>query len=306
MQTRKNTWLASYILLGVIWGSSFLFIHEGLAMLPPIGLVFWRLFSGAIVLAVIVKVRGIKVTRNPRHWLLIGFGGLFMNSIPFTLFAFGQQHVTSILASIINATTPIMTLLALLTLFRSEKLRPNVIWGLLFGAVGVMVVLAVWQGFGDNDPIAVLCLLAATLCYGIGGPFIVRFVSPLKLPNEQTAFVQMTVAAIAVLPFYLSGPLMTAPATWAPVASVLALGALGSGFAYVLFYRVINQAGSAIANSVTYITPLVAVLLGVLVLGEPVYWYEPAGAVVVVVGALISQGRLPAIAAWFRSIGSKR
>ena len=306
MQTRKNTWLASYILLGVIWGSSFLFIHEGLAMLPPIGLVFWRLFSGAIVLAVIVKVRGIKVTRNPRHWLLIGFGGLFMNSIPFTLFAFGQQHVTSILASIINATTPIMTLLALLTLFRSEKLRPNVIWGLLFGAVGVMVVLAVWQGFGDNDPIAVLCLLAATLCYGIGGPFIVRFVSPLKLPNEQTAFVQMTVAAIAVLPFYLSGPLMTAPATWAPVASVLALGALGSGFAYVLFYRVINQAGSAIANSVTYITPLVAVLLGVLLLGEPVYWYEPAGAVVVVVGALISQGRLPAIAAWFRSIGSKR
>ena len=306
MQTRKNTWLASYILLGVIWGSSFLFIHEGLAMLPPIGLVFWRLFSGAIVLAVIVKVRGIKVTRNPRHWLLIGFGGLFMNSIPFTLFAFGQQHVTSILASIINATTPIMTLLALLTLFRSEKLRPNVIWGLLFGAVGVMVVLAVWQGFGDNDPIAVLCLLAATLCYGIGGPFIVRFVSPLKLPNEQTAFVQMTVAAIAVLPFYLSGPLMTAPATWAPVASVLALGALGSGFAYVLFYRVINQAGSAIANSVTYITPLVAVLLGVLLLGEPVYWYEPVGAVVVVVGALISQGRLPAIAAWFRSIGSKR
>ena len=306
MQTRKNTWLASYILLGVIWGSSFLFIHEGLAMLPPIGLVFWRLFSGAIVLAVIVKVRGIKVTRNPRHWLLIGFGGLFMNSIPFTLFAFGQQHVTSILASIINATTPIMTLLALLTLFRSEKLRPNVIWGLLFGAVGVMVVLAVWQGFGDNDPIAVLCLLAATLCYGIGGPFIVRFVSPLKLPNEQTAFVQMTVAAIAVLPFYLSGPLMTAPATWAPVASVLALGALGSGFAYVLFYSVINQAGSAIANSVTYITPLVAVLLGVLLLGEPVYWYEPVGAVVVVVGALISQGRLPAIAAWFRSIGSKR
>ncbi len=306
MQTRKNTWLASYILLGVIWGSSFLFIHEGLAMLPPIGLVFWRLFSGAIVLAVIVKVRGIKVTRNPRHWLLIGFGGLFMNSIPFTLFAFGQQHVTSILASIINATTPIMTLLALLTLFRSEKLRPNVIWGLLVGAAGVMVVLAVWQGFGDNDPIAVLCLLTATLCYGIGGPFIVRFVSPLKLPNEQTAFVQMTVAAIAVLPFYLSGPLMTAPATWAPVASVLALGALGSGFAYVLFYSVINQAGSAIANSVTYITPLVAVLLGVLLLGEPVYWYEPVGAVVVVVGALISQGRLPAIAAWFRSIGSKR
>jgi len=306
MQPRKSGWLASYLLLGVLWGSSFLFIHEGLTILPPIGVVFWRLLAGAIVLAVIVRVRGIKITRNPRHWLLIGFGGLFMNSIPFTLFAYGQQHVTSILASIINATTPIMTLLALLTLFRSEKLRPHVIWGLLVGAAGVMVVLAVWQGFGENDPVAVLCLLGATVCYGIGGPFIVRYVSPLKLPNEQTAFVQMSIAAIAVAPFYLSGPLMTAPPSLAPVASVLALGALGSGFAYVLFYSVINQAGSAIANSVTYITPLVAVLLGVLLLGEPVYWYEPVGAAVVVLGALISQGRAPAIVSWFKSIGSKR
>jgi len=306
MQPRKSGWLASYLLLGVLWGSSFLFIHEGLTILPPIGVVFWRLLAGAIVLAVIVRVRGIKITRNPRHWLLIGFGGLFMNSIPFTLFAYGQQHVTSILASIINATTPIMTLLALLTLFRSEKLRPHVIWGLLVGAGGVMVVLAVWQGFGENDPIAILCLLGATVCYGIGGPFIVRYVSPLKLPNEQTAFVQMAVAAIAVAPFYLSGPLMTAPLSWAPVASVLALGAIGSGFAYVLFYSVINQAGSAIANSVTYITPLVAVLLGVLLLGEPVYWYEPVGAAVVVLGALISQGRWPAMVAWFKSVGSKR
>ena len=305
MRARKNTWLATYILLGILWGSSFLFIHEGLTILTPIGVVFWRLLSGAIVLAVIVWVRGLKITRNPRHWLLIGFGGLFMNSIPFTLFAYGQQHVTSILASIINATTPIMTLLALLTLFRSEKLSPHVIWGLLVGASGVMVVLAVWQGFGDNDPIAILCLLGAPFCYGIGGPFIVRYVSPLKLPNEQVAFVQMTIAAIAVTPFYLSGPLMTAPLSWAPVASVLALGAIGSGFAYVLFYRVINQAGSAIANSVTYITPLVAVLLGVLLLGEPVYWYEPVGAVVVVLGALISQGRMPAIVAWFKAIGSK-
>ena len=305
MQRSKSNWVAQYILLGVIWGSSFLFIHESLSILPPVGVVFWRLLLGALALVVIVKVRGIKITRNPRHWLLIGFGGLFMNSIPFTLFAFGQQHVTSILASIINATTPIMTLLALLTVFRSEKLRPNVIWGLLVGAAGVMVVLAVWQGFGDNDPIAVLCLLGATVCYGIGGPFIVRFVSPLKLPNEQTAFVQMTIAAIAVLPFYLSGPITTGELSWAPVASVLALGALGSGFAYVLFYSVINQAGSAIANSVTYITPLVAVLLGVVLLGEPVYWYEPVGAVVVVLGALISQGRLPAIVAWFRAIGSK-
>jgi drug/metabolite transporter (DMT)-like permease len=215
-----------------------------------------------------------------------------MNAIPFALFSFAQQHVTSILAAIINATTPIMTLLSLLTLFRSEKVKPHVIWGLLVGGVGVMIVLAVWQGFGLNDPVAVLALLAATVCYGIGGPFIVRFVTPLKIPNEMTAFIQIGLAGLAVLPFYLAGPIFTATPTPLALGSVLALGAIGSGFAYVLYYRVIAQAGSAIANSVTYITPLVAAVLGVLLIGEPLHWYEPVGAVIVVLGALISQNRL--------------
>ncbi len=291
----KRGWLFNYLLLGLIWGSSFLLIHESLAVLSPIGVVFWRLFSGALVLLVVVRVRGISFKLSPKQWLLIGAGGLFMNSIPFTLFAYAQQHVTSILASIINATTPIMTLLALLTLFRSEKIRPNVIWGLLVGAVGVMIVLAVWQGFGENDPLAVLAMLAATVCYGIGGPFIVRFVSPMKIASEMTAFVQIGLASIAVLPFYFAGPLLTAAPTLTALASVLALGAIGSGYAYVLYYRVIAEAGSAIANSVTYITPLVAAVLGVVIIAEPLHWYEPIGAAVVVLSALISQNRLAGI-----------
>ena len=103
-----------------------------------------------------------------------------MNTLPFLLYAFAQEHATSVLASIINGATPIATLLALLTIFRSEKVRPEVITGLLIGLGGILVVFAVWNGFGTNDPVAVLAMIGAITCYGIGGPYIRRFVSKLQ------------------------------------------------------------------------------------------------------------------------------
>ncbi len=291
-QAKSTSWVFIYVVLGIIWGSSFLFTHVALEMLPPVGVVFWRLLLGAAALAVVIAIRKSKPTTNWRHWLLMAGGGAFMNALPFTLFAYAQQHVTSILASIINGATPIMTLLALLTIFRGEKLKLNVILGLLIGMGGVMIVLAVWQGFGENDPTAVLAMIAAVSCYGIGGPFIVRFLTPLKLPNEVMSIGQVGSASLIVLPFYLAGPALIGEVTLAGVASVVTLGAVGSGIAYILYYRIIKQVGSAIANSVTYMTPLVATVLGMILLGEQLHWYEPVGAVVVILGALISQGRL--------------
>jgi drug/metabolite transporter (DMT)-like permease len=291
-QQRASAWLASYLVLGVIWGSSFLFTHVALQAFAPVSVVFWRLFLGGATLAIVIAVRKIALPKNYKVWLLMAGGGAFMNALPFVLFAYAQQHVTSILASIINGATPIMTLLALLTIFRSEKLKLNVIIGLLIGMVGVMVVLAVWQGFGENDPLAVLAMIGAITCYGIGGPFIVRFLTPLKIPNEVMSLGQVGAASIIVLPFYLMAPLPTGQVTASVVFCLVTLGAVGSGLAYILYYRIIKQVGSAIANSVTYLTPLVATILGFLLLGENLHWYEPVGAVIVVLGALISQGRL--------------
>ena len=287
-----GSWIVSFIILGIIWGSSFLFTHVALSILEPAGVVFWRLFLGALALGVVILIRKVSVTKNWRHWLLMAGGGAFMNAVPFMLFAYAQQHVTSILASIINGATPIMTLLALLTIFRGEKLKLHVILGLLIGMCGVLIVLAVWQGFGENDPTAVLAMIGAVTCYGVGGPFIVRFLTPLKLPNEVMSIGQVGAASLIVLPFYLAGPLISGTPTFNSVGSVILLGAVGSGLAYILYYQIIKQVGSAIANSVTYVTPLVATILGVILLGEGLHWYEPVGAVVVVFGALMSQGRL--------------
>ena len=216
-----------------------------------------------------------------------------MNGIPWMLFGYAQSHVTSILASIINGATPIMTLIALMTIFRSEKVKLHVIIGILIGAVGLMIALAAWQGFGENDPLSIAALGGAIACYGIGGPYIRKYVTPLGVPNTVTSLVQLGVSTVFVLPFYLfTGPLFVGEVTTSIALAMFALGAVGSGIAYVFYYRVIAEAGSAIANTVTYITPLVAVFLGVLVLGEPLYWYEPVGAVVVILGAAISQGYL--------------
>jgi drug/metabolite transporter (DMT)-like permease len=287
----NRLWLALYLSLGVIWGSSFFLIHEVLRAVGPIGMAFWRCFLGALTMLVIVLISRTKANLDLKSILLIGGGGMFMNGIPWMLFGYAQSHVTSILASIINGATPIMTLIALMTIFRSEKTKVHVVVGILIGAVGLMIALAAWQGFGENDPLSIVALVGAIVCYGIGGPYIRRFVTPLGVPNTVTSFVQLGVSTVFVLPFYLfTGPLFVGEVTPSIALAMFTLGALGSGIAYVFYYRVIADAGSAIANTVTYITPLVAVFLGVLVLGETLYWYEPVGAVVVILGAAISQG----------------
>lgn len=226
-------------------------------------------------------------------WKKLTIAGMFMSSIPFTLFAYAQTYVSSALASIINAVTPMATVIVMLIAFRSEKLKPHVIVGLLVGLVGVLIVLGVWQGFGDNEPLAIVALLLAVTCYGIGTPYVRNYVAPLKLSTEVSVFGQIGTAAVTLFPIYLiSGQYFTSTPSLQAILSVVAIGALGSGVAYLLFYRVLDVVGSAIASSVTYITPMIAVILGVLILNEELHWYEPVGGVIVILGAAISQGSI--------------
>lgn len=292
-QSRRSDWLFSFVILGVIWGSSFLFIKLSLEFLTPAGVAFWRTALGALLLAVFVLVRRIKMPSTLKQWVLIWISGLFMSAIPAVLFSIAQQHVTSSLASIMNAATPIFTVVVILIAFREEKPKPNVLVGLIIGLIGVATVLAIWQGFGENDPISVLMLVGAVTCYGIGTPFIRKFVTPFGLPLHSAVLVQVGTSALSLLPYYLlTGPLTTAPITFVPAAAIAALGLFGTGYAYVLFYSLIDKAGSAIAASVTYITPLVGVLIGVILLGEKLSWHEPIGGIIVLLGAAIAQNRI--------------
>ena len=288
----KGSWLPAYIALGFVWGCSFLFIKQGLTFLTPFGVAFGRCALGALTLTIYLKVKKFGLPTDPRIWLKLWIVSLLLNSIPGVLFAQAQTEVTSILAGIINATTPLMTLLAMLIVFRDEKISRNQIFGLLIGALGIATVFGIWNGVGNNPIWAITMLLAAVMCYGISFPYSKRYVIPLQLPSEVLAATQLIMGTATLLPFYLMDGIASDEYGVMPLLSMLALGVFGSGFAYIWNFHVIKGAGSAVASTVTYITPLVAVVMGLLFLNEPLTWNEPIGGVIVLLGAAISQNRL--------------
>jgi drug/metabolite transporter (DMT)-like permease len=288
----NGSWLPAYIALGLVWGCSFLFIKQGLTFLTPFGVAFGRCALGALTLTIYLKVRKLNLPTDPKVWFKLWIVSLLLNSIPGVLFAQAQTEVTSILAGIINATTPLMTLLVMLLVFREEKIDSNQIFGLVIGALGIATVFGVWNGFGSNPVWAIVMLLAAVLCYGISFPYSKRYVIPLQMPTEVLAATQLLMATLTLIPFYLVDGIAEDSYGVIPLLSMLALGIFGSGFAYIWNFHVIKEASSAIASTVTYITPLVAVVMGLLFLNEPLTWNEPMGGLIVLLGAAISQNRL--------------
>ena len=287
----RKSWLPAYIALGFIWGCSFIFIELGLEFLTPFGVAFVRCALGAITLLIFAKIRKIKLPSEKSTWRKLWIIALLLNVVPGILFAFAQQYVTSVLAGIMNATTPLMTLIFILILFREEKLKSEQIIGLVIGAFGVMVVLGVWKGVGDNQAVGVIAILFAVACYGYSFPYTTKRILPLGLKPEAAAPSQLCMAAITLLPLFLFDGYSGDSYEVNSLLAMLALGVLGSGFAYIWNFSIIAAAGSSIASSVTYVTPVVAVFVGWLFLAEPVTWHEPIGAIFVILGAAITQGR---------------
>lgn len=289
---KERTWLAPYIALGTVWGCSFIFIKLGLEFLTPVGVAFGRTFLGALALLIISLIRKISLPKERRVWAHLWVVSVLLNVVPGVLFAVAETKVTSILAGIINAVTPLMTLLVMMTLFREEKPRKFQVTGLLIGFAGVLTVLGAWRGLGANPIPSILALLAAVTCYGFSFPYSRKYVLPHKLRPEALATTQVSLAAVTLFPFFLIDGVARYQFRIGPVAAMLALGILGTGYAYIWNFQILAAAGSAIASSVTYVTPVVAVIVGVLFLSEPVTWNEPIGGAIVLLGAAISQGRI--------------
>ncbi len=287
----RKSWLPAYLALGLVWGCSFIFIKLGLEFLTPFGVAFVRCALGAITLLIVVRLMKIDLPKEKSTWYKLWIVAMLLNVVPGILFAYAELHVTSVLAGIINATTPLATLIVMLIAFREEKLKAEQIYGLIIGGIGVMVVFGIWQGIGDNQLTGVIALLIAVTCYGTSFPYLKRNIIPLGLKPEAAATTQLIMAAITLLPFYLYDGISEDNYRPANVFAMLALGILGSGFAYIWNFSIIAAAGSSIASSVTYLTPIVAVFVGWLFLGEVIVWHEPVGALLVILGAAVSQGR---------------
>jgi drug/metabolite transporter (DMT)-like permease len=294
---KDSSWLPIYLALGFVWGCSFIFIKLGLEFLTPFGVAFGRCALGALTLLAWAKYKGIALPKSKRVLFHLWVVSLLLNVIPGVFFALAQTEVTSVLAGIINAVTPLMTLIAIMVVTRDEKPKLYQVVGILIGFTGVLTVLGAWKGLGDNPLWAILILLAAVTCYGFSFPYSRRFVLPHKLAPESIAAGQVTLGALTLLPFFIYNGVEKYEYQVAPVLAMLALGVFGSGFAYIWNFKVMALAGSAIASSVTYLTPVVAVIVGVIFLQESIYWYEPVGALIVLLGAAIGQNRIKLSAA---------
>ncbi|MFN8622493.1 MAG: DMT family transporter [Chloroflexota bacterium] len=287
-------WPLAFALLGLIWGCSFLFIKVAVGSLSAVQVGFGRLAIGAVTLLVIAALSRTRLPRDPRIWAHLAVTGLLFCSLPGVLFAFGEQHVSSILAGIINGATPLMTLLLVLVAFPEEHPTRERMAGLGVGFAGVLVVLGVWNGFAGSELEGVIACIAAIGCYGLAYPWTRRYLAGSGEPPVAIATGQVLTGALFLAPLFLVDLVANgAPApTKDALLALIALGMLSSGIAYVLAARLIIVAGSTVASTVTYVTPVVAVVMGILVLGEPIEWYEPVGAAIVLAGVAIAQGRI--------------
>ena len=288
----SSSWLPAYLILGFVWGCSFIFIKLGLEFLTPFGVAFVRCALGALTLLLIAKWRGYSLPKDPIVRFHLWVVAVLLNVIPGIFYAWAETVVTSVLAGIINAVTPLMTLLAIMAVNRQEKPKAFQIIGLFIGFLGVLTVLGAWNGLGDNPLWAIVVLMSAVTCYGISFPYTRRFVMPYGLKSESIVSMQLLLAAVTLLPFFLFNGVERYEYMPGPLLAMLALGIFGSGLAYLWNFKVMELAGSAIASSVTYLTPVVAIIVGIIFLGEKVTWYEPVGGLIVLLGAAIAQERI--------------
>jgi drug/metabolite transporter (DMT)-like permease len=290
-----------FVVLGLVWGSSFLFMKVALDGVSFTQVAWTRLVLGAITLAVIVLVLRTRLPRDPKVYLHFAVIGTVGCVVPFLLFAWAEQYVTSGLASIYNAITPITTALLATLLFRVETLDRSRVLGIVAGILGVVVIIGPWSFVATDaahgsmllELAGQLACLGSAICYGFTFGYLRRFVTNRgSVSGVAAAFLQVGMGAVVMLlltPFVAFGPVqLDLPV----VLSLLALGIVGTGVAYYWNMNVLISWGPVATSTVTYVTPVVGVALGIVLLGERLSWNAPVGAALVFLGVLLAQGRL--------------
>jgi drug/metabolite transporter (DMT)-like permease len=285
--------------LAAIWGCSFLFISVGVRELHPLYLALGRVVAGSVVLVAILAVKRQSLPRDPRLWAHSFVLGAVGSAIPWTLFGYGEQRIPSLLAGIWNGITPLIVLPIAVLIFRTETFSLQRVVGLILGFGGMLVVLGAWNVHGGADLVGqLLCMLAAVF-YGFAIPYQKRFIAGTTLSGTALSASLLICAAVQLA---IVAPIVTRQAPPVPwslsievVLSVVALGALGSGLAFVLSLRNIRLIGASRSSMVTYLMPVFSIIVGVIVLHEHITWYQPVGALIVLLGVAVSQGLLRTI-----------
>jgi len=281
-------------LLSLLWGGSFLFVGIAVAELAPFTIVTLRVGIAALALYLVLAVSGGSMPGRLRHWAAFLGMGLLNNAVPFSLIVWGQTQIASGLASILNATTPIFTVLIAHALTADERLAPAKLAGIGLGFLGVTVMIG-WDtldGLGTSV-LAQLAVLGAALSYACAGVYGRRF-RAMGIDPLATAAGQVTGSTLLLAPLALAleRPWLAPVPSFEVVAAVIALALLSTALAYVLYFRILAAAGATNLLLVTFLIPPSAILMGWLVLGEALGWQAFAGLALILAGLAAIDGRI--------------
>ncbi len=279
-------------ILSVLWGSSFLLIKVGLDDLPPFTLVLGRLIIAAIALNLIVIASGQRMPRSLSLWGAFIIMGALNNLIPFSLISWGQTQVASGLAGILTAMTPVFTVVLAHALTQDERLTGSKVAGVVLGIAGVATMIGVGalQGLGAHA-LAELAIVGGAFGYAAAGIYGRRFKG---MPLLVVASGQVTASAVLMIPIATSYDQpwnlpMPSLSTW---GAVVGLALFSTALAYVIYFRILGTAGPTNLQLVTFLIPVTAIMLGVVVLGETFSGQHIAGVVLIGLGLIAIDGRL--------------
>lgn len=277
--------------LSVLWGGSFFFAGIAVKELPPLTIVFARVGFAAVLLLPLIWVYQLTIPRTLAGWRPFIVMALLNNVIPFSLLVSGQTMIASGLASVINAMTPVFTVLVLAA-FGEERLIARRIAGVLLGLIGVVVLRGIDMQFDSNQSLGILLCLVATVVFGFSALWAKRQMGgmqPLAAATFQlvcSGVMMFVLCMIVERPWQLPMPSAT---TW---LALCGLAALSTSLAYILFFQIIRGSGPGNVMLVTLLVPVTAIMLGYFVLGEVVTTREIVGAIIIASGLLIMDGRL--------------
>jgi drug/metabolite transporter (DMT)-like permease len=276
-------------LLALIWGSAFLWIKLADRGFSAVEVTLARLALGAAVLFAIVLARRETVPRSWRLWLHIAVAALFANAVPYLLFAVAEKTVDSSTAGIINATTPLWTVVLALAVRHQKSLTSWQAAGLIVGFAGAVLIFTPWRAASGLTSAGGLECLAASVSYAISYIYMDRYLARRELGAIVLSACQLAAATVMLAVALTVSGVQTPHFTAESVAAIAVLGIIGTGFAYVLNYQIIISEGATVASTVTYLLPVIAIVLGALVLSESVTVTVLAGIALVLAGVALTR-----------------
>lgn len=289
------------LFLASLWGPSFLFIKVAVEDIPPLTLVVGRAGIAAIVLYTILRMQGRNLPKFGLVWKHFAVMAFFQHALPFTMFNWGEQHISSALAAVLNGTTPLFTIILAHIFIQDDRMNSAKVMGVFVGFGGLSLLIG--PSLFNGVQVTTWGLVAVTIAAASYGVAIVY--SRLNLRGQPLLVApaaQLTLAAFIMLPLslFIEQPFRLSAPSWTALGSLFTLATFGTALAFVVYYYLIERVRATYVSMVTYMVPVIGVILGVIVLNEQLRWNAYAGCTLILTGVMIVNGNFERTITWWR------